>query len=74
MKYIYYYFFQLQNYRNVKKNILKLKFYINRIFTPENLTKCQEILAENPDLVYKFKGTTSTLDIFGRMSYTAESV
>ena len=36
MKYIYY-IFLLQNHRNIKKNILELKFYINRIFTPENL-------------------------------------
>ena len=29
----------LQNYRNIKKKILKLKFYINKTFTPENLTR-----------------------------------
>ena len=27
----------LQNYRNLKKNFLNLKFYINIIFTPERL-------------------------------------
>ena len=30
--------FLLQKYGNIKKNFLKLKFYINRIFTPESIT------------------------------------
>ena len=41
-----YYYFLLQNYRNIKKIFLKLKFYIKRIFTPESITLHENYLAK----------------------------
>ena len=36
---IYIILFILQNYRNPKKKKFKLKFYLNRLFIPENITR-----------------------------------
>ena len=51
---LYIILFRLQNYRNLKKNILKSKFYIDRIFTPENPTRKhhQKTLPRKRNLVY----------------------
>jgi hypothetical protein len=38
ISFFFYYNYYNSNYRNLKKNILELIFYINRIFTPEKIT------------------------------------
>ena len=54
--------FLLQNYRNIKKNFLKLKFYINRIFTPESITLSSVTLHEYYDAkIMKRKASPSVL-------------